>query len=92
MPINLMPRVISPLAVDSLTWAEQVLPDRVRDWVRFQLGDLGIFYVSFDGGATYFSAAGPGVELSGNFSKQSVYFKVPAGTGEVVTIVKDKVL
>ena len=80
---------ILPMVAVSDSWTQVVIPDRVRKSISFQLESLGVLLFSLDGGATSMKVVGTGETLQGNFSKCSVYFKIPSGDDNLQIRIQD---
>ena len=74
----MIPRVQQEVQLLANTWTPVVLPDKVRDSIRFQAKSLGVLDFSFDAGANYMQTVGAGDQLFGNFSGLSIWFRTQA--------------
>lgn len=83
------PQVLPDVNTLANQWTLLVIPDLVRDSIRFQAGSLSILEYSFDTGTTWMRTVGAGDQLFGNFSKQSVWFRT-ATDDTVRVMVMDK--
>ena len=83
------PVVLADVALVANQWSTVELPDKVRDFIKFQAKSLGILDFSFDGGQTYLQTVGAGEVLYGNFSKVSISFR-STSTDYAKIMVQDK--
>ena len=85
------PVVLADAQLLANQWSTVELPDKVRDFIKFQARSLGVLDFSFDGGLTYMQTVGAGEILYGNFSKVSISFR--SGANDYVKVmVQDKII
>ena len=71
----MFPIILPEVPLVANTWTLVVMPDKVRESVKFQLKTLGVLEYSFDAGSNYISTVGSGDQLLGNYSLRSIWFR-----------------
>lgn len=83
------PLVLPDVQLIANTWTLVTIPDKVRDFIKFQAKSLGVLDFSFDSGATYIQTVGAGEVLYGNYSNKDIWFRT-ASLDYVKVMVQDK--